>query len=654
MNKIKQPIKKIINKLFFLLLITTVFIFVACSADTVSTSNHFEKGIENSKDFTKNAEAFSLEDDEWHIEEGEEKLILEPGESVYIPIIYHFIVEGEHKQRWKSLSTGNEFPEQDGASEYANWDGEITGNMGVTIRNTSTKPIILLGKLGEYELKRLKPSILIEEIDNTELMLKTGITVGMYNFVILYKDQDPLTIRFRDGNQVGAWLGALHGSKMFMEGYGTIDTDSFWRKLGKLNNFKGPFEFLVDYGALALFEQDNGYDLVDASVKFPLKNFVEDIPVKLSDIVVKEIAKRGDLQNEELMYKLLSGDIPEVASEIGKALEIDFDKSDEVRSVLYYLLIEKGCPNYVLDQAKFYCNGKTFAKMPVYGNGNWIDMHYIPITDFNSVDLQFSSEHYFPKVGTQTPPEFNVENLKLFILDTYNILTNQKPQTKIQKYVQEAFYAYNGGELANARYKTVIKDENGSDYHLYLMPKNEKQTAGFYRGNYGFVLQKVGSDLAIWQEKEVRDFSFNEDFGVGNEEMVSVIRGKTKAKFDILVLSEKVSVNENLLRLYTIHEGKLMQLKIKGDSSDFSIAAASNPRFVNSTMIQNVTYSNRDEDFGWEYENYRIDMQSGLLIKEGSTIRYNDKNWNVGKMVHERWIEDPDYFVQIESQPIVK
>ena len=204
-------------------------------------------------------------------------------------------------------------------------------------------------------------------------------------------------------------------------------------------------------------------------------------------------------------------------------------------------------------------------------------------------------------------------------------------------------------DLANARYKTELKDKNGSNYNLYLIPLNEKQIKGSYSGNYGFVLQKVGSDLALWQEEDVSDFSFNKNFGVGNVEMVSVIKGKTKAKFDLLVLSEKSSVNENLLRLYIINDGKLIKMKIKGDSSDYSIVAANMPKLINLGIVQNVTYSNRMEDFGWKYKNYRIDMKSSLLIKEGQSILYNDENWDEGKLIYGRWIEDPDYFVQIKK-----
>ena len=209
-------------------------------------------------------------------------------------------------------------------------------------------------------------------------------------------------------------------------------------------------------------------------------------------------------------------------------------------------------------------------------------------------------------------------------------------------------------ELSKARYKTVIKDENGSDYQLYMIPKSEEESMGFYRGDYGFVLQKVGSDSAFWQVEEVLGFSFNDDFGLGNVEMVSVFKGEPKAKFDLLVLSEKESVNDNLLRLYTIHDGKLLQLKIEGISAGYSIVAANIPKLISSNMIQNVTYSNRDEDFGWVYENYHIDFKTGLLIKDGQSTLYNDENFDEGKEVYEHWMNEPDYFVQIEQESGVK
>ena len=213
-------------------------------------------------------------------------------------------------------------------------------------------------------------------------------------------------------------------------------------------------------------------------------------------------------------------------------------------------------------------------------------------------------------------------------------------------------------ELAKARYKTIITDEKGDKYNLYMIPKREKlDNYGSYSGDYGFVLEKVGSDLAIWQKEEVQDYTFNEDLGIGEigrTDMVSVTKGKTDSAFDLSVLSEKMTVNEKFLRLYGIYKGKLVKLKFKGDTTGYSTLSANPPKFINSNTIQNVTYSNRNEDFGWEYENYRIDMASGLLIKEGNSIRYNDGNWDEGKIIYERWIEDSDYVVQAESLPSVK
>jgi len=118
------------------------------------------------------ANAFKWGDEGWILEKGEVKLTLNPGESVYIPEIHHFIVEGPHKDTWKSIATGEEYEEEDGVSEYANWDGEISGYLAVTIKNTSDKPILLMGYLGDYQVKKtnLTSSTLDSYVSNRELL----------------------------------------------------------------------------------------------------------------------------------------------------------------------------------------------------------------------------------------------------------------------------------------------------------------------------------------------------------------------------------------------------------------------------------------------------------------------------------------------------
>lgn len=50
MNKTKQPSKRIMNKLFFLLLISTLSVLVACSSDISSTSENSKTSVKNSND----------------------------------------------------------------------------------------------------------------------------------------------------------------------------------------------------------------------------------------------------------------------------------------------------------------------------------------------------------------------------------------------------------------------------------------------------------------------------------------------------------------------------------------------------------------------------------------------------------------------------
>lgn len=108
---------------------------------------------------SKDAHAFKWVDGKIVLEKGEVKLTLKPGESVFIPTIYHFMVDGDgnHTTIWKSLKTGEEIVEQ-GWSEYADWDGEVSNGASVTIKNTSSKPIIIQGNLGKYQLIPIKGS----------------------------------------------------------------------------------------------------------------------------------------------------------------------------------------------------------------------------------------------------------------------------------------------------------------------------------------------------------------------------------------------------------------------------------------------------------------------------------------------------------------
>ena len=103
------------------------------------------------------ASAWTWENGEMVLEPGEERLILKPGGSVYIPVMYHFFVEGPHKTITKALKTGKVFEDyvdigRDQFVEYANWDGEITGNFTISIINTSNESIRITGELGDYKL----------------------------------------------------------------------------------------------------------------------------------------------------------------------------------------------------------------------------------------------------------------------------------------------------------------------------------------------------------------------------------------------------------------------------------------------------------------------------------------------------------------------
>lgn len=102
----------------------------------------------------KDVHAFEWDDGKIVLEKGEVKLTLQPGKSVYIPIIYHFIVDGDHTSIWKNLKT-KETVDQ-GSSEYANWDGEVSSTLAVTIKNTSSKSILIQGNLGKYQLTTKK------------------------------------------------------------------------------------------------------------------------------------------------------------------------------------------------------------------------------------------------------------------------------------------------------------------------------------------------------------------------------------------------------------------------------------------------------------------------------------------------------------------
>jgi len=528
----------------------------------------------------------------------------------------------------------------------------IQNNKKIKYETPSKSKLALLN--GATDFEKVDEKLEKLNLSNDTLMIETGITVANYT---LPGDSDLYTVRFRDSQQVGSWLGSIHASQVFMDGYGIIDKDSFWEKIKKIKVFD-PIEFFTKHGAMALYEQDNGYDLIDSAVVMPVRSEFKSLPPKIGE----ELLNLSNLKDEELIFNVVTGNSPKIGMEIGQFLDIDFEKSNEVRDVLHYLLIDNACANYEWKKGIFYCEDEAFARTAIYGNGEQTNMGFIPITNFNPKDIQFSSKHFYPIVGETKPPAFTEENLKLFILDTYKILNNHKPITKNKAYVQEvleSYFAIKGAkvaskdELAKARYKTVIKDVNGIDYNLYLIPKKEKKVLDMedlslvsYEGDYGFVLQKKGSSKAIWQKDELKDTKFYE-YHYG-EEMVYVIEGKDKKAPGVFVLSEHMTINDVFARLYVVSDGKLIKLKFEGDDpTDYSLLNSSKPKFINTDTIQNVEYSNGSAQYlGWKYTNYHIDFHNGLLKQVGQTKSYIDNDFDKGTPIYDRWLKEPNYFVK--------
>lgn len=317
---------------------------------------------------------------------------------------------------------------------------------------------ISFNKVGAAEISKVGKDEYIEDLSNTKLMSETGITVGDYDQL---NGEHLYTIRFRDSVEISDWLSRLYITQSVLELKEIIieDEKTFLQMIAP----KHPLEFVTEYYLQSVFEMDNGYNLVQASLFMPLKNEYGDFPKKIVKTFTSNYLKTKNLDNTQDIFNIVTGKMPEITESAVDALNIDFDKLDDARAILTYLLIDSSCPNYVYDKAIFYCEGKEIARMPIYSKDITNYMGYTSMTPFDTRDIQFKSSYKFHKIGNEEPPEFTAKNLKLFIYDTFNLLNNKTTQTKIQKYVQEVFNAYNGEKVV----EWSPKEDNDKIFHDY-------------------------------------------------------------------------------------------------------------------------------------------------------------------------------------------
>lgn len=356
------------------------------------------------------------------------------------------------------------------------------------------------------------------EFSNSQLMLETGYTVGNYNA----PGSNLYTIRLRDSEEIGGWLGSLYFSQLLMEGNKMIDQRSLWEKVAKFKPLNSSLGYLLENGSLALFENDNGYDLIDSSVFLPLIKQLKDVPKDLLLTIESETLKFTGNKDLDLISKLITGRIPEIGIEISESLDIDSKKSDEIREVIGFLLVDVACPQSKWEKGIFSCDGISFGRTPFYGNGIKNEMGYIPITDFNSMDIQFKSTHHFPKVGSKTPPKFTPNNLRYFIYDTYQLLTNQKATTPIKDYVSEAIAAYNFNKTYSAyatKFNKVYNNKILAKFFLENKGSYIGQTIGFYYDDTTLIKDNV--PLVFITKYSSGDWKkYNLDSRVGPHEII--------------------------------------------------------------------------------------------------------------------------------------
>lgn len=316
-------------------------------------------------------------------------------------------------------------------------------------------------------------------LSNSQLMVETGVTVGNYNA----PGSNLYTIRFRDSEEIGIWLASLYSSQIVIEAVDMTDQRDFWEKVSKLNPLNISIDYFIESGSLALFEKDNGYDLIDSSLFLPLLKQLEDIPQDVLFTLESEVLKFTGNNDLDMIFKLITGRVPEIGVELSQFLNINYSKSDEIRDVIGFLLVDAACPDYKWENGIFSCDGISFGRTPLYGNGIQNDMGYIPITDFDNIDIQFKSTHRFPRVGSETPPTFTTNNLRYFIHDAYQLLTNQKATTPIKDYVSEAIEAYNFKKSYSTYAHTLNKDYDDKIFTKFWLENKGSyvgQTIGFY------------------------------------------------------------------------------------------------------------------------------------------------------------------------------
>lgn len=292
-----------------------------------------------------------------------------------------------------------------------------------------------------------KNEVTVKEIDNEELMGRTGLTVGYYDVINVDKGKDHYTIRTRKKDDILWWI------------------------VGLQNGFVGEVEFLskIQFGIA------NGDDGFESSIKSS-GNYISGRLFESAFISKKKEAKiKGatnavkTVNNVEEIYNINEAamgfikDLP-IYEEFS---ELDYDLSEKTMSVLLNLVYYNYYPDIEFTYPKLYDKNENVL-MVHNGTGDNYKWKISYDTKFRKFDnVEFNLEEDGDK---------RKEQIQLLIFDIYQLLKGKETQTVYGEYAQEAVDWYLNFEKA----QQITPDEVLEFYYEALdNPESENVTDNF-------------------------------------------------------------------------------------------------------------------------------------------------------------------------------